>query len=391
MKIRRLGIHVFYGIIILTLMLGLLGVNQLRLSAKEQRMIEAAATKESLLLTLKQLTEEMEGDLFSIAEADTKKIYLLKLGELQIAVGKVRLLLSENGRQTPWINFWQSLETHLTREMGRVIEADKFEGEESIWLELAELMTWLADHPEALLDESTKSLPDELTLPTLQTAYEIEEEKTLRVAERVFGVRGGLRKLENTPPGIRSYACENGRADVLQSGELLYFTLSLKPKSGDIGDEPAADHFREFAKAQGLAVELIDLYREGDLIRGKMVPRISVTQIGRIPDLDRMVEIACTRWSGRICYFSAGKYYTETSLRLDGIFLSDAKIESIAAKRGARVGDPMRYMGRVCRPLVYQRGGYIGRSVLCIDAVSGAEVDLFYVSRPGIIGKKQLY
>ena len=391
MKKMRWGIHSVYVLMIVTLLFGLLSMNRLRLSSKEKLTQTEETIHTAVLRSLSRLTEEMAGDLYSIAEADTKKIYVMKLSELQISTGQALLLLSENGRNTPWITFWQSLKTHLDLEIERVIESNTMEPNAKLWLEMADLMTWLSKNPKALMDESTDTLPDELKLPTLQTAYEIDEEKTLRVAERVFGVRGGLRKLENTPPGIRSYVCENGRADVLQSGELLYYNLSLKPKAGDIGEERAEEIFLEFAKKQGLGVELIDLYREEDQIIGKMVPRVSVAQIGRIPDLDRTVEIACTKWSGRICYFSAGKYYTPTSLQTNGLFLPDHKLEEIAAQKGAKVGDPFRYRGRVCRPLIYQRGGYSGRSVLCIDAVSGGQVDLFYVFCPGIGEKKLFY
>lgn len=383
MKTIRLGMHSVYCLVIITLMLALLGVNRMRMSAKEKLLLAERSEKEELLMELGSLAEEMAGDFFSIAEADSKQIYVMKLSELQTTTGQAGLMLSQKGRQTPWGSFWKSLKTRLERELSQAIEADQVDTDEKLWIELANLMEWLSKNPEAFLDESTKSLPEELSLPTLQTAYEIEEERTVRVAEKVFGVRGGLRKLANTPPGVRSYVCDNGRADVLQSGELLYFSLSLSPKEGEIGEDMAAEIFLDFAQKQGLSLELIDLYSQGDRIIGKMVPSISVAQLGRIPDLDRTVEIACTRWSGRICYFSAGQYYTAASFKFNGLLLHQTKIEEIAAKRGARIGEPFRYMGRVCLPLVYQRGGYSGRSVLCIDAVNGNEVDLFYVTRTG--------
>lgn len=391
MKIRRMGMHLFYGLVIVTLLIGMLWLNHLRSTAKEKLQQTEETQQATVLKAFRKLCAELSGDLYSIAEADTQKIYLMKLSQMQVASGQALLLLSENGRQTPWLTFWNSLETYLTREMEQVIESKPLKTDQRVWSELAAVMEWLSENPKALLDESTESLPDELRLPTLQTAYGVEEEKTLRTAERVLGVQGGLRTVKNTPPGIRSYACSNGRVDVLQSGELLYFTLRLKPKSGEISDAQAKQIFVEFINTQGFGkVELIDLYREDGLIRGKLAPLTVAEQLGSIPDLDRTMEIACTEWSGKVCYFSAGKYYTATKSTSEGLLLSEAKIEAIAAERGARVGLPFRYMGKICRPLIYQRGGFTGRSVLCIDATSGEAVDLFYVARPAV-GEKILF
>lgn len=391
MKIRRIGMHLFYLLVIFTLLIGLFGLNRLRSSAKERLRETEEMHQKTQLTAFSRLCAELSGDLYSISEADTKKIYVMKLSEMQIASGQALLLLSENGRQTPWITFWQSLEAYLSREMERVIESEQIDADQRLWSDLAKVMGWLSENPKALLDESTESLPDDLRLPILQTAYGVEEEKTQRVAERVIGVRGGLRTIKNCPPGIRSYACTNGRVDVLQSGELLYFTLQLEPKTGETSDQEAEQIFLDFAKAQGLGmVALIDLYREDGLIRGKLAPMTVAEQLGKIPDLDRTMEIACTQWSGKVCYFSAGKFFTATKPAAVGLLLSEAKVEKIAAERAARVGPPFRYMGRVCRGLIYQRGGFAGRSVLCIDASTGEQVDLFYIARPSV-GEKRLF
>lgn len=391
MKIQRLGTHLFYCLVILTLIIGLLVLNGLRISSKNRLLSRDEASRESVLEAIERLTEELSGDLYSMTEADTRKLYLMKLNQIQVCIGQAQLLLSENGRQTPWISFWESFENYTRAEAEHAIESEKPNTNIATWEELAVLMAWISENPSALLDESTQSLPDELHLPTLQTAYSVSEEKTLRSAELAFGVKGGLRSIETAPPGIRSYACNNGRADLLQSGELIYFSLQLKPKEGDIGDDCAMQVLKTFARENGLGdMEFIDLYREDDKIVGKLVPLISAEQLGRIPDLDRTVEIACTAWSGRVCYFSAGKYYTASFSDAIGRLMTQSKLEQIASEKNAQVGAPFRYRGKICRSLIYQRGEGSGHSVLCIDASSGESVDLFYVARHNI-GAKLLF
>lgn len=391
MKKHRISIHLCYCLVILTLTIGLLSVNGLRISAKYRLKQNEEIHQETVLNAFKRLTEQMAGALHSIVEAETPKLYLIKLSQLQVTTGQALLLLSENGQQTPWIGFWQSMEAYLKREAEQVIDSDSINSHSKTWRELAELMDWLTENPSVLTDNSMNTLPDGLKIPTLQTAYEISEDKTLRIAERVFGAKGGLRLLENTPPGIRSYACNNGRADLLQSGELLYFTLKLSPKEGNVAEQRVKEIFLAFAQTNGFGeLEIIDLYQEDNFYRGKLVPKIAAEQLGRIPDLDRTIEIACTAWSGKVCYFSAGKYYTASQSMTNGMLLSEKKIEELAMKKGARIGFPIRYMGKICRPLIYERGGISGHCVLCIDAVSGETVDLFYVARP-VKGAKRLF
>ena len=154
----------------------------------------------------------------------------------------------------------------------------------------------------------------------------------------------------------------------------------LKSKNGDIGDEKAVQILKDFAQNSGVGkVEVIDLRREDHMIIGKLVPTITVAQLGRIPDLDRTIEIACTAWSGKVCYFSAGKYYTASTVAANDLLLSESKIEKIATEKGAVAGEPFRYMGKICRPLIYPIRESAAQSVLCIDATSGEAVDLFYV------------
>ena len=391
MKIQRMSIHLAYSLVILTLIVGMIGMNGLRISAKNRLKNSEEIRRESVVKAFERLTAELSGDLYSMLEADTRKLYLMKLNEIQVSIGQAQVLLSENGRQTPWISFWDSLGSYMNAEVARVSELEQLNNEVVEWKELAILMAWLSENPSVILDESTESLPEDLHLPTLQTAYSVSEEITLRTAERVFGVKGGLRSVKDTSPGIRSYACNNGRADLMQSGELIYFSLRLKSKEGDIGDDRAVQVIKTFARENGMGdMELIDLYREDNRIVGKLVPKISAEQLGRILDLDRVVEIACTAWSGRVCYFSAGKYYAASQSTIVGLLMSPSKLEKLASEKGAQVGSLFRYKGKICRSLIYRQGEGDGHSVLCVDAVSGEALDLFYVQRYSL-GAKLLF
>jgi hypothetical protein len=311
--------------------------------------------------------------------------------QVQIAVGQAELLLRNNGRQTPWITFWESLGRYAASELEHALDATSLPTDRVNLKQLAEVTEWLSKHPGVLLDETTESLPDELKLPTLQTAYAIEEAKTRNVARRVLGVRGGLTYRENGPPGVRSYTCANARVDVLQSGELFYFSLRLKQGEGSISKEAAAEAFVRFAKQEGFGnVQIIDLYLEDGLYRGQLAPLSSTARFGKVPDLDRTLEIACTPWNGRICYFSAGRYFTFREQGREQGAVSESKIEALAKERGARIGPAFLYRGRICRPLIYERGGFAGRTILCVDTANAQSVDLFYLPHARV-GKTVLF
>jgi hypothetical protein len=380
MKQNRWITHTVYLLVISTLLVGIWGLNHARLMAKAALRAEKDAKQNELEKAFDRLCTELSGDLFSAVEADNSKLFLTKMTQVQTAAGQALLLLSEDGRKTPWITFWESLERFAQSEMEQVLEKNALPSDRLNLTQLAELTRWLSEHPGVLLDETTKSLPDELHLPTLQTAYAVDEIQTRNVARRVLGVRGGLTYQENGPPGVRSYICNNARVDVLQSGELFYFDLQLKTGKGEISAEQAGKNFLEFAKREGFGtVQIIDLYVEDGLYRGKMAPLSYTAELGKIPDLDRTLEIACTAWNGRVCFFSAGRYYmSNEEYRFRGT-ISERKIEALAKERGARIGAPFLYRGRICRPLIYERGGIAGRAVLCVDASNGTAVDLFYV------------
>lgn len=379
MQKRRWVLHIVYLLVIVTLFSGMWGLNRARLRAKETLRSSEEQRQDDLRRAFGRLCTELSGDLYSAAEADSQKLYLSKLTEVQTAAGQALLLLSENGRQTPWITFWQSLESYSDREVDQTLERGAPPDDRKNITLLAQLASWLSAHPEVLLDETTESLPEGLELPTLQTAYAVSEEKTQKVARRALGIRGGLTELTGSPPGMRSYACNNARVDVLQSGELIYLSLRLKQGNGQIERERAGEVFTVFAEQEGFGkVQIIDLYLEDELYRGVLAPLQYTAELGRIPDLDRTIEIACTAWSGKICYFSAGRYFTvKESERTPGI--TDAsKLEELARSRGARIGEAFLYRGRICRPLIYERVGFSGRAVLCVDVATVQEVDLFY-------------
>lgn len=372
--------HTVYLLVISTLLVGVGGLNHARLTAKAELRSVEKAKQDDLKMAFGRLCTELSGDLYSAVEADNFKLYLTKMTQVQTAAGQALLLLSEDGRKTPWIAFWESLGRFAESEMDQVLEKSILPSDRLNLTQLAELAEWLSAHPDVLLDETTKSLPEGLHLPTLQTAYAVEEAKTRKVARRVLGVREGLTYRENGPPGVRSYVCNNARVDVLQSGELFYFDLQLKPGKGEITSEEAGKAFLQFAKQEGFVnIQIVDLYLEDGLYRGVLAPMGYTAELGKIPDLDRTLEIACTAWNGRICYFSAGRYYmSNEEYRFRGM-ISEKKIEAMAKDRGARIGDPFLYRGRVCRPLIYERGGIAGRAVLCVDASNGNSLDLFYV------------
>ena len=380
MKQKSWILHFVYLLVIVTLFTCIWGLNYARLRAKTQLRDQEMATENDLRQAFARLCTELSGDLFSAVEADDRKLYVSKMTQVQTAVGQAQLLLSNNGRQTPWITFWESLGRYAASELEQALEMTTLPTDRENLKQLAEVTAWLSQHPGVLLDETTESLPDELKLPTLQTAYAIEEAKTRTVARRVLGVRGGLTYRENGPPGVRSYTCANARVDVLQSGELFYFSLQLKQGEGSISKESAAEAFIKFAKQEGFGnVQIIDLYLEDGLYRGKLAPLSSTARFGKVPDLDRTLEIACTLWNGRICYFSAGRYFTFREQGRDQGTVSESKIEALAKERGARIGPAFLYRGRVCRPLIYERGGFAGRAILCVDAATAQSVDLFYL------------
>ncbi|MBQ8288543.1 MAG: hypothetical protein IJX76_07220 [Clostridia bacterium] len=391
MKTKRWGMHAFYLLVILTLLIGIgwLGRGQSR--ANEILRREEAQRQADLKLGLSRLCDELSGDLFSAAEADSQRLYLSKLTEIRSAAGQALVLLSANGRQTPWISFWQSLENYSAREADSALERGTPPEDRSNLTMLAEVAQWLSAHPETILDETTESLPDELKLPTLQTTYAVDEKKTLQVARRALNVRGGLTELSGGPPGVRSYGCANARVDVLQSGELLYLSLRLPTGEGLIDRDRAAEVFADFAEQEGFGkVQIIDLYAEGDEYHGRLAPLVKTPQLGRIPDLDRTIDIACTAWSGTVCYFSAGRFFSPSEYAGTQGMIDDEKIEAMALDIGARIGEAFLYRGRICRPLISERIGFAGRAVLCVDAVTGAEVDLFYVSHERY-GERVLY
>ena len=391
METKRWGMHAFYLLVIVTLLIGIGWLGRGRIRADETQRRKEEARQADLLLGLSRLCGELSGDLYSAVEADTQRLYLSKLTEIRTAAGQALVLLSANGRQTPWISFWQSLESYSSGEADSALERGAPPEDRSNLTMLAEVAQWLSDHPETILDETTESLPDELKLPTLQTAYAVDEKQTLSVARRALNVRGGLTELSGGPPGVRSYGCSNARVDVLQSGELLYLSLNLPVGEGQIDRDRAAEVFADFAEQEGFGkVQIIDLYVEGNEYRGKLAPLVKTTQLGRIPDLDRTLEIACTAWSGTVCYFSAGRYFSPSEYAGTQGMIDDGKIEALALDMGARIGGTFLYRGRICRPLISERIGFAGRAVLCVDAVTGVEVDLFYVSHERY-GEKVLY
>ena len=237
MKQKSWILHFVYLLVIVTLFTCIWGLNYARLRAKTQLRDQEMATENDLRQAFARLCTELSGDLFSAVEADDRKLYVSKMTQVQTAVGQAQLLLSNNGRQTPWITFWESLGRYAASELEQALEMTTLPTDRENLKQLAEVTAWLSQHPGVLLDETTESLPDELKLPTLQTAYAIEEAKTRTVARRVLGVRGGLTYRENGPPGVRSYTCANARVDVLQSGELFYFSLQLKQGEGSISKE----------------------------------------------------------------------------------------------------------------------------------------------------------
>lgn len=391
MKQNRWIIHFVYLLVIATLFTGIWGLNRARLQAKAQLHAQETARQNDLQQAFSRLCTELSGDLYSAVEADNQRLYLSKMTQIQTAAGQALLLLSEDGRQTPWITFWESLGRYAANEIEQVFEKDNLPTDRINLTQLAEVTEWLSAHPGVLLDETTESLPDELKLPTLQTAYAVEEAKTRSVARRVLGVRGGLTYQENGPPGVRSYTCNNARVDVLQSGELFYFSLQLKQGEGQISPEAAAEAFLQFVKQEGFGnVQIIDLYMEEGLYRGQLAPLGWTARFGKIPDLDRTLEIACTAWNGRICYFSAGRYFTFNEQGGQQGTVSESKIEALAKEKGARIGPAFLYRGRVCRPLIYERGGFAGRAVLCVDAATLNAVDLFYLPHARV-GEKALF
>ncbi len=391
MKQKSWILHFVYLLVIATLFTCILGINYARLRTKTQLRDHELVAAKDLRQAFARLCTELSGDLYSAVEADDRRLYLSKLVQVQTAVGQAQLLLSNHGRQTPWITFWESLGRYAESEMNRVLETEILPTDRTNLKQLAELNEWLSEHPEVLLDETTESLPDELRLPTLQTAYAVEEAQTRIVACRVLGVRGGLTYRENGPPGVRSYTCANARVDVLQSGKLFYFSIRLKQKEGTISQEAAAESLLKFAKQEGFGnVQIIDLYIEDGLYRGKLAPLSMTESFGKVPDLDRTLEIACAAWNGRICYFSAGRYFTFGEHGRDQGSVSESKIEALAKERGARIGPAFFYRGRICRPLIYERGGLTGRTILCVDAATAQSVDLFYLPHARV-GEKVLF
>lgn len=391
MKTKRWRTHAVYSIVILSLLCAIMGLYHARERAVNRLETAESNAKNAQLRAFARLCGELSGDLYSAAEADTLRLYLSKLTEVQTAAGQALLLLSEDGRQTPWITFWQSLESYADGETDATLQRQSPPDDRSNLTMLAEVAEWLSANPQALLDESTQSLPDELKLPTLQTVYSVDEKETLRVARRALDVSGGLTELIGGPPGVRSYGCANARVDVTTGGQLLYLSLRLPTKDGQIGNDRAAEVFAEFLEQEGFGVmQIIDLYREGDEYRGKLAPMVKTPQAGRIPDLDRTVEIACTAWSGTVCYFSAGRYFSLSGTGNAQGLLNDDRIEALALEKGARIGDAFLYRGLICRPLIYEKGGFSGRAVLCVDASTGEAVDLFYTSH-GRYGKRALF
>ncbi len=391
MKHKRPGVHICYLLVILTLVCGIVWLWQQRSRTRAAALQREESRQSDLASGMARLCSGLSGDLYSAADAPSPRLYAAKLVRIRAAAGQALVLLSANGRQTPWISFWQSLEDYADQAVADLLESDRLPEDRQTLRLLAELTAWLADHPAAALEEDADALPDDLKLPTLQSAYAVEEKKTLQVAMRALGVRGGLSALSGTPPGVRSYGCSNARVDVLQSGSLLYLSLRLPTKPGSIGSARAAEVFSAFAKQEGLGkVEIIDLYRMGDHYYGRLAPTVKTAEAGVIPDLDRSVEIACTAWSGTVCYFSAGRYYTPRPSKGQGGALAEAQIEAMAAEKGARIGPPFLYSGRICRPLIAERLGFAGRVVHCIDAVTLEEVDLFYVSHSRY-GERALY
>lgn len=391
MKLKKWTVHAVYLVVILTLLFGLWGMNRLRSNAVHRLEQVDLQKRSDQLRAFSRLCGELAGDLYSAAEADSRRLYLSKIIEVQTAAGQALLLLSENGRQTPWITFWQSLSSYADQEVEATLNRNEPPEDRNNLRMLGEIAEWLVAHPETLLDETTESLPDDLKLPTLQTVYAVDESQTLRVARRALKLSGGLTRQTGGPPGVRSYGCSNARVDVLTSGQLLYLSLRLPIKEGEIGSERAAEAFRAFLTQEGFGgMQIIDLYREGAEYHGKLAPLVRTPQLGRIPDLDRTVEIACTAWSGSICYFSAGRYFSSSAPTGGQGLINDDRIEALALERGARIGDAFLYRGVICRPLIYERVGFSGRAVLCVDASSGDEVDLFYTAH-GRYGKEALY
>lgn len=388
---HRWRMHLFYWLVIATLIAGIGWVNRLRTNSQMQLQRSENLLYRSLERSFASICGELSGDLYSAVEADSEKLYLRKLTEMQIGAGQALILLSENGRQTPWITFWQSMDTYLRQEHDRILDGGDYTREYSNLHTLAELFEWLSEHSAVILDESMESLPEELEIPTLQTAFGVDKKQTRQVAMRVLGVRGGLKEIDTTPPGICGYSCGNARVDVMQSGELLYFTASFEPKRGSIEDQTAAEIFLKFAQTEGFGkVKIIDLYREHSSIHATLAPLRQTGELGSVPDLDRTMEIACTEWSGRVCYFSAGRYFSSIGKTTIEKLLSASEIEQMALKKGARIGEAFYYHGKLCLPLVYERIGWSGRSILCVDASSGESVDLFYYPHPRV-GKTALF
>ncbi len=384
-------VHAVYLLVIVTQLVFVWWLQASRSRAKDELWAAEEQVRSDLQTALGRLCAELSGDLYSAAEADTEQLYLKKLIDVQNASGQALLLLTENGRQTPWLTFWQSLKRYTEGETEATLERESPpEDRENLRL-LAELCAWLGDHPQVLLDETGESLPEDLKLPTLQTAYAVDEKTTRRAARRALGVSGGLKELTGGPPGVRSYGCKNARVDVLQSGELLYLYLQLEKREGDIGQDAAAQAFSEFAMREGFGkTELLDLYEEDGLYWATLAPLTRTAELGRIPDLDRTLRIACTGWSGKVCYFSAGNYFTPSEYAGNHGLVSESKIEAAARKKGARIGGAFLYRGRICRPLIYERIGFAGRAVLCLDASTAKEVDLFYAPHARY-GERSLY
>ena len=141
------------------------------------------------------------------------------------------------------------------------------------------------------------------------------------------------------------------------------------------------ESIKEFAQKEGFGkVEIIDLYMEDGLYRGTVAPLSQTAEWGKIPDLDRTLEIACTAWNGRICYFSAGHYFTVSDYGNHQGAVSPSKIEALAKERGARIGPAFLYRGKICQSLIMERGGFAGRAVLCVDVATLKSVDLFFLS-----------
>ena len=391
MKAIKFGMHAFYLLIIVTLLVGMAWLGGGRSRARDALRLEEERRQTDLLRGVSRLCGELSGDLYSAAEADSQRLYLSKLTEIRTAAGQALVLLSADGRQTPWISFWQSLEGYTDTEVSNALHRGAPPEDRSNLTMLAEISKWLSAHPEAVLDETMESLPDQLRLPTLQTAYSVDEKKTLQVACRALDVRGGLTRLPGGPPGVRSYGCTNARVDVMQSGELLYLSLHLPTGEGQIGRERAAEVFTEFAQREGFGtVQVIDLFLEGDEYHGRLAPLVKTAELGRIPNLDRTLEIACTAWSGTVCYFSAGRYFSRSEYSGSQGLINEEKIEALALEKGARIGAAFLYRGRICRFLVSERVGFTGRTVLCVDASTGEEIDLFYVSYERY-GERALY